>query len=185
MKKLAKSASAVLVASALALAAGSTSAMAAEGFNADNVKGSITFYTNRTDLVESGVYDRYEKEFKKLYPNVTSVKVVGFADYQGGVRPRMNTGDYGDVVLILPSVPSEQYTNFYEPLNDLYGADDIYFRDTWKSGDNVYGISMGNSVEGLVYNKNVLKEAGVETPIKTLTDFYAACDKIKIGRAHV
>ena len=179
MKKLAKSASAVLVASALALAAGSTSAMAAEGFNADNVKGSITFYTNRTDLVESGVYDRYEKEFKKLYPNVTSVKVVGFADYQGGVRPRMNTGDYGDVVLILPSVPSEQYTNFYEPLNDLYGADDIYFRDTWKSGDNVYGISMGNSVEGLVYNKNVLKEAGVETPIKTLTDFYAACDKIK------
>lgn len=39
MKKLAKSASAVLVASALALAAGSTSAMAAEGFNADNVKG--------------------------------------------------------------------------------------------------------------------------------------------------
>ena len=159
MKKLAKSASAVLVASALALAAGSTSAMAAEGFNADNVKGSITFYTNRTDLVESGVYDRYEKEFKKLYPNVTSVKVVGFADYQGGVRPRMNTGDYGDVVLILPSVPSEQYTNFYEPLNDLYGADDIYFRDTWKSGDNVYGISMGNSVEGLVYNKNVLKEA--------------------------
>ena len=179
MKKLAKSASAVLVASALALAAGSTSAMAAEGFNADNVKGSITFYTNRTDLVESGVYDRYEKEFKKLYPNVTSVKVVGFADYQGGVRPRMNTGDYGDVVLILPSVPSEQYANFYEPLNDLYGADDIYFRDTWKSGDNVYGISMGNSVEGLVYNKNVLKEAGVETPIKTLTDFYAACEKIK------
>ena len=38
---------------------------------------------------------------------------------------------------------------------------------------------MGNSVEGLVYNKEVLKEAGVSTPIKTLTDFYAACEKIK------
>ena len=179
MKKLAKSASAVLVASALALAAGSTSAMAAEGFNADNVKGSITFYTNRTDLVESGVYDRYEKEFKKLYPNVKSVKVVAFADYQGGVRPRMNTGDYGDIVLILPSVPSEQYANFYAPLTDMYGKDDIYFYDAWKDKKDIYGLSMGNSVEGLVYNKNVLKEAGVETPIKTLTDFYAACDKIK------
>ena len=179
MNRFAKSASAVLVASAITFAAGSTSASAAEGFNTNNVKGSITFYTNRTDLVESGVYDRYEKEFKKLYPNVTSVKVVGFADYQGGLRPRMNTGDYGDVVLILPSVPSEQYANFYAPLTDMYSENDIYFRDTWKNGDDVYGISMGNSVEGLVYNKNVLKEAGVETPIKTLTDFYAACDKIK------
>ena len=177
MKKLTLSVSAAIVAGALAI--GSSTAMAADGFNADNVKGSITFYTNRTDLVESGVYDRYEKEFKKLYPNVKSVKVVAFADYQGGVRPRMNTGDYGDIVLILPSVPSEQYANFYAPLTDMYGKDDIYFYDAWKDKKDIYGLSMGNSVEGLVYNKNVLKEAGVETPIKTLTDFYAACDKIK------
>ena len=177
MKKLTLSVSAAIVAGALAI--GSSTAMAADGFNADNVKGSITFYTNRTDLVESGVYDRYEKEFKKLYPNVKSVKVVAFADYQGGVRPRMNTGDYGDIVLILPSVPSEQYANFYAPLTDMYGKDDIYFYDAWKDKKDIYGLSMGNSVEGLVYNKNVLKEAGVETPIKTLTDFYAACEKIK------
>ena len=78
MKKLTLSVSAAIVAGALAI--GSSTAMAADGFNADNVKGSITFYTNRTDLVESGVYDRYEKEFKKLYPNVKSVKVVAFAD---------------------------------------------------------------------------------------------------------
>ena len=91
----------------------------------------------------------------------------------------MNTGDYGDIVLILPSVPSEQYANFYAPLTDMYGKDDIYFYDAWKDKKDIYGLSMGNSVEGLVYNKNVLKEAGVETPIKTLTDFYAACDKIK------
>lgn len=142
-----------------------------------DVKGEITFYTNRTDLIESGVYDRYTKEFRAKYPAVTSVKVIGFADYKGGLRPRMNTGDYGDVVLILPSVPSEQYSNFYEAL-DMYTEDQIYFYDAWSDAGTPYGISMGNSVEGLVYNKDVLAEAGVEVPIKTLSAFYAASAKI-------
>jgi len=153
----------------------------ADGFDKDNVKGEITFYTNRTDLVEAGVYKRYESEFKKLYPNVTEIKVIGFADYQGGLRPRMNTGDFGDLVLILPSVPSSQYQNFYEPLTNLYKSDEIYFDKTWSDpdGKNIYGISMGNSLEGLVYNKKVLTNAGVEVPLKTMDDFYAALDKIK------
>lgn len=125
------------------------------------MKGTITYYTNRTDLFENGTFDRYEKEFKKLYPNVEKVKVIGFADYQGGLRPRMNTGDYGDIVPILPSVPSQQYPNFYEPLNGMYKPDDVYFYDTWADKDKVYGISMGNFVEGLVYNKKVLADAGV------------------------
>ena len=51
-----------------------------DGISPELVKGDITFYTNRTDLVEAGLYDRYEKEFKKLYPNVNDVKVVAFAD---------------------------------------------------------------------------------------------------------
>lgn len=150
-----------------------------EGIDADLVKGDITFYTNRTDLVEAGVYDRYEGEFKKLYPNVNDVKVVAFADYQGGLRPRMNTGEYGDLVLILPSVPSEQYANFYEPLNDIYSDQEVYFFDAWESNGKSYGISMGNSVEGLVYNKEVLSKAGVEVPIKTLSGFFEAAEKIK------
>ncbi|MGY5451891.1 ABC transporter substrate-binding protein [Agarivorans sp. MS3-6] len=141
------------------------------------IKGEITFFTNRTDLVEAGVYDRYTKEFRKMHPGVTSVKVIGFADYKGGLRPRMNTGDYGDVVLILPSVPSEQYGNFYEPL-DMYGPDEVYFHDAWSNDGKNYGVSMGNSVEGLVYNKDVLAEAGVEVPLKTLSELYAASEKI-------
>ncbi len=169
-----------IIASALAVGlSGAANAEATDGINKDLVKGNITFYTNRTDLVEAGVYDRYEKEFKELYPQVTDVKVVGFADYQGGLRPRMNTGDYGDLVLILPSVPSEQYGNFYEPLNDLYGPDDVYFYDAWADSGKAYGISMGNSVEGLVYNKEVLKKAGVEVPITTLSGFFEAAEKIK------
>jgi ABC-type glycerol-3-phosphate transport system substrate-binding protein len=175
-----KSLTTTLLASSVLLGlSGVANAGVTDGINTDLVKGSITFYSNRTDLVEAGVFDRYEEEFKELYPNVTDVNVIAFADYQGSLRPRMNTGDYGDLVLILPSVPAAQYQNFYLPLNDLYTGEDVYFFDAWANEGQSYGISMGNSVEGLVYNKEVLKNAGVEVPIKTLDDFYAAAEKIK------
>jgi ABC-type glycerol-3-phosphate transport system substrate-binding protein len=150
-----------------------------DGISVDEVKGTITFYTNRTDLLEAGVYDRYEKEFKALYPNVDSVNVVAFADYRGSIRPRMNTNEYGDLLFVLPSVPSDQFHNFFEPLNDLYQEDEVYFYNSWADNGSVYGISSGNSLEGLIYNKTVLKEAGVEVPLTTISDFFDANEKIK------
>jgi raffinose/stachyose/melibiose transport system substrate-binding protein len=148
---------------------------------AGEVSGEITFYTNRTDLVQAGEFKNWVNQFKAKYPKVTDVKVVGMADYLGGLRPRMNSGDFGDVVLVLPSIPSTQYKQFYEPLDDLGYKDKIYFPDEWKdkSSDISYGISSGNSVEGLVYNKQALAKAGVTPPLKTLTGLYEAADKIK------
>ncbi|WP_163134577.1 ABC transporter substrate-binding protein [Agarivorans sp. Alg241-V36] len=161
-----------------------TSAAATAGFEleVEQVKGEITFFTNRTDLIESGVYQQYTEGFKRKYPQVTEVKVVAFADYQGSLRPRMNTNDYGDLVLVLPSVPKEQYSKFYEPLN-MYQADEVRFYDVWRHQDKVYGLSMGNQIEGLVYNKQVLAEAQVEVPIRTISELYEAAEKIaKLGK---
>lgn len=64
-------------------------------------------------------------------------------------------------------------------LERLYSPEQVYFYDAWENNGNAYGISMGNSVEGLVYNKEVLEKAGVEVPIKTLSDFFDAAQKIK------
>ena len=72
---------------------------------AGEVSGEITFYTNRTDLVQAGEFKNWVDQFKAKYPKVTDDKVVGMADYLGGLRPRMDNGDFGDVVLILPSIP--------------------------------------------------------------------------------
>ena len=53
------------------------------------------------------------------------------------------------------------------------------FYNAWSDNDTVYGVSSGNSLEGLVYNKEVLKEAGVEVPLTTISEFYQANEKIK------
>ena len=155
------------------------SALSTDGFNSEEVKGEITFFCHRTDLVDTGVYRRYAEEFKKKFPNVTNIKVEAFSDYQGALLNRLKSHDYGDVILILPSIPANKYEDFYEPLDDLYYGESIYFHDSWVYANHSYGISMGNACEGLVYNKAVFKEAGVEVPIKTVDELLEACEKIK------
>src|SRR5687767_2687296 len=60
--------------------------------------GEITVLTWRTDLVEDGTFDEYVEQFKAKYPEVTDVTVEGLTDYEGEVKTRMNTENYGDVL---------------------------------------------------------------------------------------
>ena len=91
---------------ALALAAcgggagsGGTSAIATSPSDPAKVSGDITVLTNRTDLVQDGTLKKYAAKFNKLYPNV-KVTFQGITDYEGEVKIRMNTSNYGDVLLI-------------------------------------------------------------------------------------
>ncbi|GGX49139.1 ABC transporter substrate-binding protein [Saccharospirillum salsuginis] len=145
----------------------------------DDVSGDITFYTNRTDLIEQGHYDRWEEAFKAKYPGVTEVEVIGLTDYQGQLQPRMQSRDFGDVVMILDSIPRDQYSYFFESLNDLGLAGEIYFEDRWSVNGQDYGYTQGVSAEGLVYHKPTLEKAGVDVPIETVDELHEAARKIK------
>lgn len=75
------------------------------------VEGEITVITQRTDIVDT-VFQDYAKEFNKLYPNV-KVNFQALADYEGQIKIRMGTRDYGDVLLIPGSIPVEELPNFF------------------------------------------------------------------------
>ncbi|WP_428239567.1 ABC transporter substrate-binding protein [Gynuella sp.] len=155
-------------------------ALAAEpGWQISDVSGSITFYTARTDLIEQGHYDRWEKAFKEKYPAVTDVEVIGLTDYPGQIQPRMQSKDFGDVVLILDSIPRDQYGYFFEPLNDIGLKGEIYFEDFWSLNGKDYGYTQGVSTEGLVYHKPTLKKAGISVPLNTLDQWYDAAATLK------
>ncbi|MFE0997135.1 carbohydrate ABC transporter substrate-binding protein, partial [Streptomyces mutabilis] len=70
---------------------------AAAPVNPDGVSGDITVLTNRTDLIQDGTMKKYAAEFNKTYPEV-KVEFEGLTDYEGEVKIRMNTEDYGDVL---------------------------------------------------------------------------------------
>src|SRR5689334_8272532 len=90
--------SVTVVASAVLAACGSSSSGSTSA-SASGPSGTITVLTQRTDIVDSVFKNQYLPRFKHKYPNV-DVKFQALTDYENEVRIRMNTKNYGDVLLI-------------------------------------------------------------------------------------
>lgn len=144
-----------------------------------NLSGEITVLTNRTDLVTDGSMDKYAAEFRKVYPKVT-VKFQGITDYEGEVKIRMNSDEYGDVLLIPQVVAKADYPKFFAPLGEQAELSKTYsFTDYGSVGGKVYGIASFGAANGFVYNKDVWKQAGVTAWPTTPEQFLDALRKIK------
>ncbi len=143
------------------------------------VTGSITVLTNRTDQVQDGTAKAYAAEFAKIYPNV-KVEFQGLTDYEGDVRIRMNSEDYGDVLSIPNSVPASQYPAFFAPLGTAAELSKKFdFTDHGTVDGNVYGIANIGTANGFVYNKAVWQQAGITGWPKTPAEFLTALTAIK------
>ncbi|MGW4897404.1 ABC transporter substrate-binding protein [Kitasatospora sp. NPDC004240] len=160
---------------------GSSSSAATEAADPSKVSGSITVLTNRTDQVNEGELQKYAAEFNKIYPNV-KVEFEGITDYEGEVKIRMNTENYGDVLLIPNALPLGQYANFFAPLGEPADLTKKYEWTDYATLDGkVYGIPNIGIATGIVYNKAVWAKAGVTewptTPEKFIEDLKAIKSK--------
>ena len=145
------------------------------------VSGSITVLTNRTDLAQDGTLKNYAAQFTRLYPKV-SVKFQGITDYEGEVKIRMNTANYGDVLLIPNAIQRKDYPKFFVSLGTP-GELSSKYRYTANStvDGNVYGIAAFGNANGMVYNKDVWKQAGITnwptSPEQFISDLQAIKQK--------
>jgi len=168
------------VAALLALAAcgGGNGGTASTPSAATEPAGDITVLTNRTDIVDT-VFADYKKTFEAKYPKV-KVTFQAITDYEGEVRTRMNTKEYGDVLLIPNSITKDQLPTYFEPLGNLSDLKAKYRFATEQSFDGKdYGIAITGNAEGFVYNKKVWTAAGITEPPKTPADFITALKAIK------
>lgn len=167
--------------SVLALTAACSSGSGDSDDAADGTpSGEITVLTWRTDLVEDGTFDTYVEEFKAAYPEVTDVTIEGLTDYEGEVKTRMNTENYGDVLAIPGSVTPDQLGDFFEPLGDQEEMAETYRWINDKSFEGqTYGIPVVGNVQGYVYNKRVWEEAGITEFPDTPAAFLDALTAIK------
>lgn len=145
--------------------------------------GAIQLLTWRTDLVKDGTFDKYVAAFKAKYPKVTDVKVEGITDYEGEVKTRMNTDNYGDVLAIPNTVSGKQLPDFFEPLGDQAELEKAYrWLDTKSYEGKSYGIPVVGNVQGVLYNTKVFAAAGITdfptTPDAFLADLQAIKDKV-------
>ena len=171
--------------------AGSTPAGSASSSGASSapasVSGDITVLTNRTDLNKDGTLKKYAAAFNQVYPDV-KVSFQALTDYAGETKTRMNTDNYGDVLLIPPSISPIDFPKFFEPLGDAatlatkYNWVDHGTVDGTTSGKD-YGLATFGNANGFVYNKKVWQQAGVTkdptTPQEFLADLAAIKSKTK------
>ncbi|GAA2212853.1 extracellular solute-binding protein [Nonomuraea monospora] len=184
MRRLALTGLALAVTAALAAAcggSGKSTAPATAASDPSKVSGEITVLTNRTDLVNDGTMKKYADDFVKVYPGV-QVKFEAITDYEGEVKIRMNTENYGDVLLIPNNIAKGDYPKFFAPLGSAADLSQKYkFVQSGTVNDQVYGIVSFASANGFVYNKDLWAKAGVtdwpKTPEEFLTGLKAVKDK--------
>ncbi|MFF8534263.1 extracellular solute-binding protein [Streptomyces sp. NPDC015532] len=150
-----------------------------------SVSGDITVLTQRTDLVQDGTMKKYAAAFNKVYPKV-KVKFQGITDYEGEVKIRMNTENYGDVLMIPAAISKDDYPKFLAPLGSTTQLGKKYrFTDKTSVNGKVYGIASFGTANGFVYNEAVWKKAGVTQWPATPEQFIADLGKIKAASGSV
>ena len=143
------------------------------------VTGTIKVLTVRTDLVQDGTMKKYAAEFNKTYPKV-KVEFEALTDYEAEVKIRMNTENYGDVLLIPAVVKKSDYPRFFASLGTQEERGKKYrFTDFTTVDGKVYGQSPVGVSPGFVYNKRIWKEAGVTEWPTTPAEFLADLKAIK------
>ncbi|MCX5252727.1 ABC transporter substrate-binding protein [Streptomyces canus] len=143
------------------------------------VTGTIKVLTVRTDLVQDGTLKKYAAEFSKTYPKV-KVEFEGITDYEAEVKIRMNTENYGDVLLIPAVIKKSDYPRFFASLGTQEERAKKYrFTDFTAVDGKVYGQSPVAVSPGFVYNKRIWKEAGITEWPTTPAEFVADLKAIK------
>lgn len=180
-RRAARGATAALALGALlAACSGGSSDDQTSGSASGEPSGAIQVLTWRTDLVQDGTFDKYVAAFKAKYPKVTDVEVEGITDYEGEVKTRMNTDNYGDVLAIPGTVIGRQLPDFFEPLGDQAELEKTYrWLDTKAYEGKAYGIPVVGNVNGVLYNTKVFEAAGITAAPKTPDEFLAALQAIK------
>lgn len=139
----------------------------------------LTVIIQRTDLTPT-VFPEYAKKFIALHPEVKEVRFESSDDYENTIKTRMNTKDYGDVLLIPGTMTTAEMPNFFAPFGKKSEIEKTYKGLTKIVGDDVYGIPTNLNASGtILYNKDAFAKAGITTFPKNPAELYEAAKKLK------
>jgi raffinose/stachyose/melibiose transport system substrate-binding protein len=142
----------------------------------DELEGSITFISNRTDKRKE--LNLLINEFEKIHPKVKiNLELIG--DTEEILRRKASVGELPDVTLVPTTINFSEFNNYFLPLDDLgFNEDNIYNYNLGVDG-KLYELTASIAWQGVIYNKKIFKEANIQELPKNQKEFFDACEKIK------
>ena len=152
------------------------------GETGKNITTTIKLLTHRTDMLADDYpgtnWASYIAAFNEVYPNIT-VDVEGITDYAEDSLLRLQGGDWGDVMMI-PGIDASEYANYFMPYGTVENMESVirFAKDKQYDGI-VYGIPSTGNAQGVLYNKAVFEQAGIDTLPTTPEEFIEDLKLIK------
>ncbi len=143
------------------------------------LKGEITYIHNRTDIDDNLMQD-YIAQFNEKYPEI-KVSTETASDYEGMIRVRLNSDDYGDALILPDELNLTDYPDFFTVLGKASEMEKKYnwIRTKKCIGEDVFGIAAFGNANGIIYNKRVFKEAGIDELPSSPEEFIGTLKKIR------
>lgn len=144
----------------------------------NNLEGDITFVSNRTDKRQE--IQELINNFEKLHPKVkVNLELIG--DVQAILQRKASIGELPDVTLIPSTISKTEYSNYFLSLEDLGFSDDNLYNYYMGAGDdgNLYCLNTSITWQGVIYNKDIFKEANINKIPKTINELFDVCEKVK------
>lgn len=152
------------------------------GETAVDLEASVVLVSHRTDMASPQYagysWADYIRDFNLMYPGI-KVSVEALTDYSATTMAMLEQGDWGDIMMI-PITDMSQLSKYFIP----YGTEEeisrvLRFADQYSYAGRVYGIASAGNVQGIVYNKRVFTEAGIDRLPRTPDEFLADLRQIK------
>lgn len=143
-----------------------------------DLTADIKILTGRTDYVDN-IFQDYIAQFNEIYPNI-KITYEGISDYDQTATTRLTNPDWGDLCSIPTTVDTSELANYFVPYGDVDKLSEKYNFCSFKAlNGKCYGISMVGNMQGIVYNKRVFEEAGIQELPKTPDEFINALRQIR------
>ncbi|WP_163538761.1 extracellular solute-binding protein [Gracilibacillus sp. YIM 98692] len=170
---------AIIMAISLMVGCGS----AEEGESASNSEDTITIeiYQGKVEFADQfeALAEKYEENNPNVDIKITSVG--GGSDYLGTLKTRFSSGEEPEIFSIAGPSEAEQFEDYLADLSDTEAAG-LALEGSLSSvqeGDAVYGLPFNQEGYGLIYNKDVFKQAGIDPrEISTYEDLESAVETL-------
>ena len=165
------------IAAASALTIGGLTACSAGGGGNEDGDVTITWWHNATSDPQKGMWEDVAAEFEKANPGV-KVEVTGYQneDLQRTLIPNaLQSGDAPDIFMVWPGgeVRSQAEAGYLMDLTDVMSDTIAEYGGTvkpWQVEGKQYAIPYTFGVEGIWYNKDLYKQAGIDSVPETLPE---------------